>query len=144
LITGLAHWHSRRVTPRFPTYDRKDDNDKEARTLFWEWNLRVRGLLKNNAFEPVAAILERPSAGAFGIEQHIQSWALVDFLMTDQKVQAMKFVHDLKAPMFGRRRPPTDAELSARQLECLQQCLGWTPAQFEQAWRAYALGKGSR
>jgi hypothetical protein len=144
LVTGLAHWHARRVTPRFPSYDRKDDNDKDPRSAFWEWNLRVRGLLKNGAFEPVGTLLDRTNSGAFGIEQHIQSWALVDFLMSEQKTAAMQFVHALKEPMFGRRRVPTELELRERQLDCLKTCLGWTPEQFEEAWRGSVLGRAKK
>lgn len=145
LATGLAHWHSRRVSPRFPTYDRKDDTDKDSRSAFWEWDKRVPGLLKNGAFESVEQLLERPNAGAFGIEQHIQSWALVDFLMKEHKAKGMQFLHVLKDPYHQRRRSPTDVELRTRQLDSLRAKLGWTPADFEQAWRVSVLGgKGRR
>lgn len=145
LSTGLAHWHSRRVSPRFPTYDRKDDKDKDPRSAFWEWDKRVPGLLKNGAFETVEQLLDRTNAGAFGLEQHIMSWALVDFLMREHKAKGMQFLHLLKEPFHERRRSPSDAELRLRQLDTLKAQLGWTPAEFEQAWRGNVLGgKGRR
>jgi hypothetical protein len=144
LVTGLAHWHSRRVSPRFPTYDRKDDTDRDQRSAFWEWEKRVPGLLKNNAFEPVENLLARTTAGTFGIEQHIQSWSLADFLMAKHKAKAMQFVHALKDPFHQRQRAATPAELQTRQLEALQQQLGWTPQQLETAWREAVVGKGRR
>lgn len=144
-VTGLAHWHARRISPRFPTYDRKDDRDKDQRSAFWEWDKRVPGLLKNGSFEPVEKLLDRTNAGAFGIEQHIQSWALVDFLMAEHKAEAMRFLHSLKDPFHARRQAPTEVELKVRQTDALRANLGWTAADFEQAWRTAVLGgKGRR
>lgn len=145
LVTGLAHWHSRRVCPRFPTYDRKNDTDKDPRSAFWEWEKRVPGLLKNEAFGPVETLLEGTNAGAFGLEQHMQSWALVDFLMTTQKAKFMQFVHSLKDPFHEGRQLPTDIELRVRQLDSLRAFLGLTPAGLEETWRGFVLGgKGRR
>src|SRR5690606_29119015 len=67
LITGLAHWHARRVSPRFPTYDRRDASDRDARSKFWDWQARVPGLIKNEVFEPLQQLLDRNNAGAFGL-----------------------------------------------------------------------------
>jgi hypothetical protein len=144
LVTGLAHWHSRRVSPRFPTYDRKDDKDRDQRSAFWEWEKRVPGLLKNGAFEPVENLLARTTAGTFGIEQHMQSWSLADFLMTKHKAGAMQFLRTLKDPWHQRQKAPTDTELQTRQLDALRQHLGWTPQQFEAAWREAVLGVKAR
>jgi hypothetical protein len=144
-VTGLAHWHSRRVSPRFPTFDRKDEKDRDQRSAFWEWEKRVPGLMRNAAFEPAEKLLERTTAGTFGIEQHMQSWSLVDFLMAKHKPAAMQFLRTLKDPFHQRLKAPTSAELQARQLDALRQHLGWTPAELEAAWRDSVLGaKGRR
>jgi hypothetical protein len=140
LVTGLAHWHSRAVTPRFPTYDRKDASDKEMRSAFWEWDKRVRGLMTNQAFEPVPALLDRTTAGGFDLEQHMQSWALVDFLMATNKAKLMRFVHRLKDPFQGGRRLPTEAEARLRQVDAMQQTLGFDASQLEAAFRQHVLG----
>lgn len=140
MVTGLAHWHARQVSPRFPAYDRKNDDDRDPRSAFWEWDKRVPGLLKNGAFESVSALMDRATAGEFGLEQHIQSWALVDFLMTSHRPKFMRLVHLMKEPFHGRRRPPTNAEVRTRMLDCMQSTLAWTPDQLEAAWRVSVLG----
>ncbi|MFY9342883.1 MAG: hypothetical protein WAT39_10360 [Planctomycetota bacterium] len=144
LSTGLAHWHARQVSPRFPTYDRKDDRDKEMRSAFWEWDKRVPGLLRNGAFKSVPALLDHPSAGTFDLEQHMQSWAVVEYLMTEHKPKFMAFVHRMKEPFHARRRAPTETEVRLRQLDVLQEVLGWSPEQLEAAWRLAVLGPGAR
>jgi hypothetical protein len=144
LITGLAHWHARAVSPRFPTYDRKDDADQELRSGFWEWDKRVPGLLKNGAFEPVATLLDREHAGAFGLEQHMQAWALVDHLMTAHREKFMQFVHTMKDPFHGWLRSPTFIEVRIRQNDALVAVLGRTPEQLETGWRTAVLGRAAK
>ncbi len=144
LVTGLAHWHSRGVTPRFPTFDRKDDKDREMRSDFWEWDKRVVGLLRNNAFEPVPALLARTNAGAFDLEQHMQSWALVDFLVRDHRPGLFQFVHRMKDPFHRQRKTPTEAEMQARQADSLQAALGMDAARLEEAWRKSVVGGKGR
>jgi hypothetical protein len=143
-VTGLAHCHSRAASPRFPTYDRSSDSDKDPRSPFWQWDQRVVGLVKNEALEPMATLFDRTSAGGFGIEQHIMSWSVVDWLLANHKAKAMQFLHVLKDPHHERRRAPTDEELRLRQLDALQSCLGWTPQQLEAEWRRDVLAKKGR
>jgi len=144
LATGLGHWHSRRISPRFPTYDRQADHDKDPRSPFWRWDTRVRGLLANGAFEPFEVLVDHTSAGAFGIEQHIMSWAVVDWLLTERKAEAGRFVHLLKDPHHARRRAPTEPELRQRQREALQAAFGQSPQQLGEAWRASLLPAKSK
>jgi hypothetical protein len=139
LATGLGHWHARRICPRFPTYDRKHERDREPRTAFWEWDKRVPGMMKNGIFEPLEVFLARNTAGEFGIEQHIQAWALVDHLMAKHRAELGKFLRTLKDPFHGRRSMPSSTELQERQVAALQSSLAMTPAVLEQQWRATVL-----
>ena len=77
LIGGLAHWHGRRICPRFPAYEREIDNTNLEQREFWKWDERAPGLLRNGAFESIEALMRRPTMTEFGMEQHIQSWAFV-------------------------------------------------------------------
>lgn len=144
VVTGLGHWHARRVTPRFPTYDRKDERDREERSAFWEWDTRVHGLVKNKVFEAVAPFIDRLDAGKFGVEQHMQSWALVDFLLVHKKPQMCTFLHTMKDPFHGRRRMPTEEELLVRQREALIQAFDCDVSAIEVAWRSAVLSTKSK
>lgn len=139
LVTGLAHWHARAVSPRFPVFERRSDGEQGQRSGFWQWDQRVRGLVENRAFEPVATLLERTNAGAFDLEQHMQSWALVDFLLTHDKPKFMQFVHRLKDPFHAGRRLPSNDELWLRQKELLENTFGWDAKAFEATWRKHVL-----
>ena len=135
----MAHWHARRVCPRFPAYERAlGDSDHEERD-FWRWDERAPGLLRNRAFEPIETLMARADVHAFDLEQHIESWAFVDFLMTTQKSAAMQFLHDLKTPFHQLRQEPSQAELLERARTCLAASFRLDPAGLEAAWRTHLL-----
>src|SRR5262245_5674140 len=139
LVVGLAHWHGRRICPRFPAYERAvDDADHELRD-FWRWDERAPGLLRNRAFEPIETLMERADPNAFGIEQHIQSWAFVDFLMTTRKIATMQFLHDMKAPFHELKQQPSHAELLERAKTCLASSFRLDAAGLEAEWRTRLL-----
>ncbi len=144
LVTGLGHWHARQVTPRFPTYDRKDDKDHDPRSPFWQWDVRVQGLVKNKVFEAVAPFIDRFDAGKFGVEQHMQSWSLVDFLLKHKRPQMRTFLHHMKDPFHARRRLPTAQELLTRQREQLIKAFDCDVDSLDVAWRSAVLATKSK
>jgi hypothetical protein len=141
LVGGLAHWHGRRISPRFPAYERKIDGEREVRD-FWKWDERAPGLLANKAFEPLAQLMARRDITTFGMEQHIESWAFVDFLMTTRKIATMQFLHDMKDPFHQLRREPSQAEFQDRMQTCLVKAFKLDADGLEAAWREYLLPKG--
>lgn len=144
IATGLGHWHSRRVSPRFPTYDRKDDRDEDARSAFWQWDLRVQGLVKHNVFEQTETFIERLDAGKYGVEQHMQSWALVRYLLQEKKPQFVSFLHRMKDPFHAMRRLPTPQELLTRQRAVLEEAFGCEVKDLDTEWRADELATKRR
>lgn len=135
LVTGLAHWHSRRVSPRFPVYDRKDDRDRKDRSPFWDWDARVAGLIKHDVFEPLDKLVGHETAGSFGIEQHMQAWAVVDYLMANHPKELAKFLCELKDPFHGRLRSPSKEELAKRQTDAFAAAFGSEVTAVDAAWR---------
>jgi len=144
LVTGLAHWHARRVTPRFPCYDREDPRDRRDRSPFWDWDARVAGLVKHDVFESLADLCAVESAGKFGIEQHMQSWAVVHYLASERPAQLAQFVHDLKDPFHGRLRVPTSEELQRRQRASFAAAFGGEPDALDADWRAFVARQKRR
>lgn len=140
LVTGLGHWHARAVSPRFPIYERAGDQDRRLRSDFWQWQQRVRALARTGAFESVASLSAREQAGSFGLEQHMQSWAVVDWLMQTRKAELMRCVHELKEPFHARTRLPTFAERLERQAAVLRRVFGVDAAGLGEQWRKSVLG----
>jgi hypothetical protein len=139
LIAGLAHWHGRRICPRFPAYERDRDDTKLEQRDFWKWDERAPRLLRNGAFEPIEALMRRPQSTEFGLEQHIQSWAFVDFLMSTRKAATMKFLHDMKDPFDGLRLWPKPEQIHERAKVCLPRAFQLDAAGLEAEWRTHVL-----
>jgi hypothetical protein len=138
LALGLAHAHSRRVCPRFTAYERKAGGEREQ-TAFWKWDERAVGLARNGALEPLGELMARTDPTKVPVEQHIQSWAIVDWLQRTQAPALRTFLHELKAPFHEQRRPPRPEELRERETACLQRAFGKDAAALDAAWRAALL-----
>lgn len=141
VTTGLGHWHARQVSPRFPTYDRKHAEDEDPRSPFWDWEMRVHGLVKNDVFEAGSAFVDRSDAGQFGVEQHIQSWAFVDYLLKNKKPQFATFINRLKDPFHERRKLPTPVELRVRQRDAVKEAFACKVDGLDTAWRSAVLSE---
>jgi len=139
VATGLGHWHARKVTPRFPAYDRVDDRDRTTRSPLWAWDQRIEGLVANRAFEEFESFIDRLESGAFRVEQHMQSWAMIDYLLRCKRPQLRKFLHLLKEPMHNRRRLPTATERQRRQREALILAFDCDVEDLELGWRTDVL-----
>lgn len=136
---GLAHWHSRRISPKYPAYDRPIAHRKDD-SPFWQWDERALGMLRFKAFESVDDLMLRLDVTKFEMEQHIQSWFLVDYLMHARKKQTMRFLHGLKDPFHGGQYRPERDELLDRQKACFEAAFGMTPAALEAEWKKKTRG----
>lgn len=137
LITGLAHRHARHVSTRFPIYDLRAGPGSDP-DLYPRWEKRWQGMLKDRAFAPLPDFVERLDVDTFTMADHLQCWALVDWLMTTRGASTMAFLHRMKDPFHERLRFPTDAELLARQRHDMQQAFGVDAAGLEELWRKEA------
>lgn len=143
LLTGLAHRHARRISSRYPIYDLRDPQGAE-RLAYATWDKRAQALPRSKDLEPLATFLERMDVGTFSAHDHLQCWALVDWLMTQHPKATMQFLHTMKDPFHDRLRFPTDEELLARQGAALVQAFGGGAAALEDRWRRTPLAVAKR
>lgn len=142
--TGLAHYHSRLVSPRYPTFDQDHGDDKRTRSAFWEWDKICVGLAKYGAFKPLSEFAMLESAGKYDIENHMQAWCTMEFLLTQHPKETARFLHLLKDPFHEHRAVPTQDELNARQQKALQDAFGQDVDAVEAAWKEHLTGKRGR
>lgn len=135
LGAGLAHWHARRCCPRFPTHERRAGEPREQ-SPFWQWDDRAKGLMRTGAFESLAELMARRDIASFRLEQHIESWALVDWLMRERRDATRVFLHEFKAPFHALQSVPTAAELQVRNDECLRKAFHTDADGLMAMWRA--------
>lgn len=135
LSLGLAHWHARRISPRFSAYECKIGGAVEARD-FWKWDERAAGLARTGALESLATLTARRDEQAFGMDQHIACWAFVDWLLRTRKPAWRTLVHEWKAPFHDGRRVPQANDLRERGAAAWRTAFGAEVAAVEAAWLA--------
>jgi len=143
LITGLSHHAARRISTRFPIYDLRGGDNADG-SQYALWAKRCAGLLRTKTFEPLATFVERMDVDTFSLDDHLQCWALVDWMMTQHRDALMRFLHRMKDPFHERLRFPTNEELLRRQRAVMQEELGVDAAGLEQLWRAMPLAAVAR
>lgn len=138
LVTGLGHWHARKISGRYPAYDRETDKDRGIRSSFHEWETQAHGLTKSGAFEDLDKFVDRLEAGRFRVEEHMQSWALVDYLLACRRPQMREFLHRIKDPLHNRQRMPSTDELLAHQRRSLIDAFDCDIEELDKAWREHS------
>ncbi|MCR9246887.1 MAG: hypothetical protein NXI31_17780 [bacterium] len=129
---GMAHYYARRVDPRFPVYVAGDDQEDSA---FWKWDERALGLIKFDAFRPVEELMQLATPQDFGMEDHIQAWFLVDYLLHARREATARFLREMSHPFHGRTRSPTHEEIVARQTKSFRNAFACDPEQLEATWK---------
>ncbi len=142
LALGLSHAQARRISPRFAAWERRVGGEGET-SDFWKWGDRARGLAKHGAFEPLAALIARTDAAAFGMEQQIEAWAFVDWALQHRRKELMGFLHHYRDPtqsawMAGRTKGREE-----RIAACWSKAFGRDIAAVEAEWRT-ALVRGRK
>ncbi len=134
LITGLAHRSARQCSTRFPIYDLRTGNNEDG-GHYPQWDKRWQLMLRNRKFEPLTTFTERIDVDQFAMEEHLQCWSLLDWLMTQHPRQTMQFLHRMKDPFHERLRFPTNDELLERQRLAMKEAFGTDAAGLEEQWR---------
>lgn len=136
LVNGLAHWQSRKVSVRVPVYDLRTGPGSSEKD-FLAWSKRWPTMLEKDRFEPLPTFVRRMDIGGYSMDDHLQCWAFVDFLMAARRDELRLFLERMKDPFHERLRFPTDAELFARQDQAMQLAFGTDAAGLQDAWRSY-------
>jgi hypothetical protein len=143
LINGLAWWHCRQASTRHPAFDLREGLYRDpSRYLLWD-RLRT-SQLANGDLQPLDRFLERMDLASFSMDDHLQSWALVDFLLATRADELARFVERMKDPFHARCRFPTQDELFGRQHEALREAFGTDATGLEAMWKRHAGVKIAR
>jgi len=137
LREGLGHYMEREVTPRFNTFDSSEGSigvqvNKE------NWNAEVRQLITAGKAPRVAELSALRTYAELEMRHHYTCWSMTRFMIeTNPKGYAC-----LNAKLHGRKR--ADGQADAENLtdvlrDAFGECLGMSYAQFDDAWRAWAM-----
>lgn len=137
LREGLGHFMEREINPRFNTYDASEGSigvkvNKE------NWDVEVKQLILADKAPRVAELTALKTYGEFEMRHHYACWSMTKFMvMTNPKGYAC-----VNGKIHGRKRAdgmPDSEDLLGAQREAFSECLGMSYAQFDEAWRAWAM-----
>jgi len=137
---GLAHWYARRIDADFVALRQKPGEalNREKMNL---WPQKVRQRLEHQEMMiPFATAAAWSKWEDMGVQEHLQSWSRVDWLMSRGSGEVGRFLEELKKlpPMRGDQ-PLDKATIDARQDQLLQQLWHLDAKSFDEQWRAWVL-----
>ncbi|MHC4379947.1 MAG: hypothetical protein ACYSU1_02515 [Planctomycetota bacterium] len=135
LSMGLAHWNARQIdeTRNYFTAQRTFSADDKN---IWDWEVRVRGRVKNDADPDFTAMTGWPDHGSLSFTDTMVSWGRVDYLRKERPKELAEFLRVVKAP-FPVGVIPTVDIMKAHQVDAFQVVLGMDPEEFDAVWRAW-------
>ncbi len=139
--TGLAQWYARGIDPRHPQFDRPPGRRGDGR-LVAEWDKRAKGLAQNDAARPVVELVQSRDYAGFKFHDYVESWSLVDFLMSRGDVAMQRFLHRIKSPLWLTTGTVDWTAVLAQQDRALQEAFGFRDAAaLGVAWKEWAKKK---
>ena len=139
LTEGLAHVVERELNPRYNSFD-KSEGSAEDRSRKWDWDKEVKKLLRAEAAPRFAQLASTRTFAEFTDVDHFTMWSMTVYLSQEHAEGLACLLGGLK----GRRDAtgmPDATNLFDVQRDLFRECLGMNYAQFDQAWKTWALAR---
>ena len=137
LREGLGHFMEREIDPRFNTFD-ASEGSHGVRVNKENWDSEVKQLVTGGKAPRVAEMGALKTYAEFEQRHHYACWSMTRFMIeTNPKGYAC-----LTAEIHGRKRAdgmPDAENLLDVQRTAFGDCLNMSYAQFDEAWRAWAM-----
>ncbi len=134
---GLAHFVERELNPNFNTFD-GSEGDTGERVNEEDWHAEAKKLVQSEKAPTVAELTSLRTYAEFDIRHHYACWSMTAFMVeTNPKGYAC-----LNAALHGLKNAeglPDSSNLPDRQRDAFRACFGQSYAEFDAAWRAWAL-----
>jgi len=137
LSLGLAHSNARQIDHKRNYFNEQrafDSTDKKI----WDWEVRVRGRVKNEADPTFAVITGWADHPSLSFTDGMIAWARVDYLRREHPKKFAEFLRAVKAP-FPAGVEVTPERLQIHQIDVFSATMGMTSEEFDTIWRAWVL-----
>jgi len=133
LHEGLAHFMGREIDPKNNSFDGGEGAVAEMTTKS-NWKPEVLKLISANEAPRMAELMALKNFGELKLVHHFTTWSMVDFLIATKPKEFGGFLWAIKRN-FDPKGIPTGANLPDWHRTQFKEVLGWTYAEFDQAWR---------
>jgi hypothetical protein len=139
LREGLGHFMEREINPRFNTYD-ASEGSLGVKVNKEDWDSEVKSLIAAGKAPRVSEMTALKTYAEFEMRHHYACWSMTRFMVATNP----EGYGCLNKTLHGRKRadgmPESEDQLDA-QRAAFPECFGMTYAQFDEAWRAWAISQ---
>ena len=136
---GLAHYYSNRIDPRWPNWGAGGSSNPETDRL-WDWEPRVRGLVKNEAAGSWKTMMGWRTAEDVKPRDHMVVWSRVRWLIEQKPEGLRELLLGLTEPISGS----TPEAAMLQQERAIEKAYGVTPAELEKEWARHVRRRYSK
>ena len=137
LDEGLAHALEREIHPLSTTID-GDEGGGKHRGGHEDWSGRDVLLARRGQGPTFADMLRWNAFHDLEAQDHVAIWSRAVFLIEKYPDELAQFLGGVKGQLDDQGHP-TGRDLVGLQRRLLKEIWGWTPAEFDDAWRAWRL-----
>ncbi|MCZ6596220.1 MAG: hypothetical protein O7B99_01125 [Planctomycetota bacterium] len=135
---GLAHFMEREVSPRWNSFDSTEGSIAEQ-TRKEKWIPQVKKMINGRKAPRMAELMNLQSYAAFELEHHYATWSMTKFLV-EEHANGYACLNDELHGLKDAEGYPDGSNMRDTHRKAFQTCLGMSYAQFDQAWKEWALG----
>ncbi|MDZ4774687.1 MAG: hypothetical protein SGI72_16305 [Planctomycetota bacterium] len=142
LHEGLAHFMEREIDPEHNSFD-SGEGAVADQTSKANWKPEVVKLINSGEATRMAELLQLKNFSDLKLVHHFTTWSMIDFLVKTKPTEFGKFLWALKRN-YDAQGLPTGANLHDWHRKVFKEQLGWSYAEFDEAWRAWVLVEYTR
>lgn len=135
LHEGMAHFMEREIDPDHNSFDSGEGAVADM-TSKGNWKPEVVKLINSGEASRMAELMTLKSYSDLKLVHHFTTWSMVDFLLKEKPVEFSKFLWAIKRN-YDEHGLPTGKNLHDWHRKQFKEQLGFTYAEFDEAWRAW-------
>lgn len=135
LHEGMAHFMEREIDPDHNSFDSGEGAVAEM-TSKSNWKPEVVKLINSGEASRMAELMTLKSYSDLKLVHHFTTWSMIDFLMKEKPMEFAKYLWAMKRN-YDAQGLPTGQNLHDWHRKQFKEQLGWTYAEFDEAWRAW-------
>ena len=135
LHEGLAHYMEREVDPEHNSFD-SGEGAVADQTSKSNWKPEVLKLINSGEATRMAELMAIKTYSELKLPHHFTTWSIIDFLLQTKPTEFAKYLWAVKRN-YDEQGLPTGAKLPDWHRTQFKEILGWSYAEFDEAWRAW-------
>ena len=141
LDEGLASCMEKEINPFSITLEGEEGSKRDSKGSA-DWFAAARGLARKDDGPSTAQLMRFKDFGSMDRDANVAAWSRVRFLIDEHPATLAVLLGRVKGQL-DEAGYPTGRDLEGLQRRNLKDLFGWSPAQLDQAWAAWAVEQES-